>query len=1360
MSPAALLRRLVLSLLLATSCFGQSGPEDLEKWRDWVLDGHDEVDCPWQMSQSASRVCTWPGTLELALASGGLAFSFEVQVMGKRATVSLPGGIDRWPSHVAVNGKDASIVDINGVPSAILERGRHLIKGIFHWENRPGSLAVPADIALVTLSEAGKIIPVNRENGQVLFSRRQGVSKTRQKNAVNIEVYRRLSDGIPITLTTQVTLSVSGEPREMTIGQLAWDGTQVTGIQSPLPARIEPNGNLKIQLVPGSHQVVVQSRFIGPAPSVTTKPQTEHWPQIEYLSFAADTSLRQVKLSGAPSIDTSQIPIPQGWRDLPTYRLDSGAVLEISTEFRGDDSPAANQLSVQRQLWLDFNGAGLTGLETVQGKMFSDWRLNASPDTKIGRANVANNPVMVTELDGIEGVEIRSPQIELSAVTRVANPEEFSAVGWRSKADAFSARLHTPPGWRVLHASGVDRVLGTWVSKWDLWGIFLLLIVVAATRKIMGMRIAILAALTMIIGFHESGLPIAYFPALLLLIPLLPVLSGRIKRVAAVISVALCVVMTLLLIQYAVSAFRLALHPSLERATLGRYDANSYTLPVGSTIDDTEAVALQELDLRNAAEGMVLKSASAPSRDMPSLTAPKPLAKPDAYSLGENDRVQTGPGAPLWLWQSIDLQSTGPLLPAQQISIHYSPPWLTRIWRILSVLLAAAYGGLLVVALVRNIGGDRKQEQAVAPAAATAATILLGMILIGSPQGVDAADYPPQHLLDELERRALQPPECMPHCISISRGALRSTADSLEIVLTVYADAPVLLALPTPTEGWQVAAIRVDGASGSPTLRQNGLLAVQVEQGHHQVSVSGPLVGESASITLPLPIHNIVVSGDHWLVSGLVDGRAPSGTIALRAINRIRQEQEQKLVADPVVPFVLVNRRLILGTHWRLETTVQRLAPADGPVSVQIPLLGFEKPLSDAVHFTNGNAHVQLGAGEQQVSWESVVDPVEQMDLTAGVGANYVESWRLIPSALWRIAFKGIPPVKEAGGAGTLQPLWRPWPGEHLTLEFQRAMGVEGATYTVEEATLDYEAGRNVQKSKLSLQLLASIGQEYTIDLPEDATVLSVVRDGSNLNIPDSNSVTVALQPGRQSVEIGFQQEGEISWRGRTPVVHLPSGASNISITYRLPQDRWPLYLSGPAIGPAMLYWGVFWVIVLAAFLLSTLSRRLGLDLPVTLLGWLLLGIGLSTVNSYGVLVVAIFFFAHAFRQHLKAEDCTKKSFNLIQIFLGIWTVVTITCVVGAIPMGLLSSPNMIVAGNNSWSHVYNYFQDRSAPDSFPQVMVISLSLAAYRVVMLAWSLWLANRIISWAKWWWRSFSSNVVWNQRGKTPQSGTDKA
>ena len=191
-----------------------------------------------------------------------------------------------------------------------------------------------------------------------------------------------------------------------------------------------------------------------------------------------------------------------------------------------------------------------------------------------------------------------------------------------------------------------------------------------------------------------------------------------------------------------------------------------------------------------------------------------------------------------------------------------------------------------------------------------------------------------------------------------------------------------------------------------------------------------------------------------------------------------------------------------------------------------------------------------------------------------------------------------------------------------------------------------------------------------------------------------------------------------------------------------------------------MLYWGVFWVIVLAAFLLSTLSRRLGLDLPVTLLGWLLLGIGLSTVNSYGVLVVAIFFFAHAFRQHLKAEDCTKKSFNLIQIFLGIWTVVTIICVVGAIPMGLLSSPNMIVAGNNSWSHVYNYFQDRSAPDSFPQVMVISLSLAAYRVVMLAWSLWLANRIISWAKWWWRSFSSNVVWNQRGKTPQSGTDKA
>ncbi|MDP4790138.1 MAG: hypothetical protein NWR64_09140, partial [Haliea sp.] len=166
--------------------------------------------------------------------------------------------------------------------------------------------------------------------------------------------------------------------------------------------------------------------------------------------------------------------------------------------------------------------------------------------------------------------------------------------------------------------------------------------------------------------------------------------------------------------------------------------------------------------------------------------APAPR-QPNAYLLGENDQVQTGPGVPNWLWNTVSLSASSPLPESAQLSIVYSPPWLTSVWRVLSVLLVAAYAGLLLLSLLRNLrapppDGEPSQRTPQSPASASpAAAVLLmlglGLALGSVPEVSQAQDYPPAPLLKELEQRLLQPPSCAPHCLALDQGVISTSAD-------------------------------------------------------------------------------------------------------------------------------------------------------------------------------------------------------------------------------------------------------------------------------------------------------------------------------------------------------------------------------------------------------------------------------------------------------------------------------------------------------------------------------------------------------------------------------------------------------
>jgi hypothetical protein len=732
------------------------------------------------------------------------------------------------------------------------------------------------------------------------------------------------------------------------------------------------------------------------------------------------------------------------------------------------------------------------------------------------------------------------------------------------------------------------------------------------------------------------------------------------------------------------------------------------------------------------------------------VTAPARRRARNLYQVTENDRVQTGPGLPTWTWNSVGFRSSGPVPADQTLSIYYSTPLVTSLWRVASVFLVALYAAIVIVRLARL---SQFRGTGSSTAAGTTSVIGMAMILVaGASSSPDAMaqEYPPRYLLDTLEKRLTKAPDCLPGCASLNDGRIAVSGSDLTIQFSAYVDSDIALPLPGGHGTWALDSV-AEKEQLLPLRKQGDKRFVRLSKGHHTVVVKGRITGDQATINIPLPIHNIEVTAPDWEVEGLVEGRVKNETLTLSAVDKNATQKTDTLKADPAPDFVQVRRHFIFGKKWTVETTVQRISPKQGAISLAVKLISGEKLLKDMGSLQDGEIVVQLGHRQEEIRWVSSIEPIGQLLLEASPGTSYIEQWSFTPSSLWRLHYEGIPPVKADAAANAFEPVFKPWPAERLLVDARKPEGVPGDTHTVESAMLKVDAGNMLQRSTLGLEIRSSLGTDYTLTLPEDAEVLSFSVDGREMNTPSGTEVKIPLQPGPQSVVIEFQSLTDTGMINRSPEVLLPDGATNIGLQYTLPRDRWPLYLSGPPIGPAMLYWGVLCVIVLGALALPRVASALNFQMPIAITGWLLLGLGLSTVNGYGVLIIAVMFFMLSARKQLvKPETMTRLSFNLMQCAIAGWVVLAVLCMVAAIPMGLLANPEMKVVGNGSSSHFYNYYQDIAGGEQgLPTVTVVSVPILAYRIVMLLWSLWLSTQLIKWAGWAWGCFTEKASWKSR-----------
>lgn len=1360
-----MLRRLIVLALLTLASFsgmpaiGQEVaiPPELESWRDWVLQDDAHRRCPFLATQPATERdsfrCAWPERLTLSLGAQGGTFTQRWQIYSQ-SWVRLPGSNEHWPQQVRVNGQPAALVARDGAPSLKLAPGSHVVSGRLSWSTRPEALPIDVRTAMIDLTlDGARVAQPERPDGSVWLGKRRSAE---QPARMEIQVYRLLHDEVPARLVTLLQLQVSGEGREELLARVLPEGFTPLSLESVLAARLEPDGRLRVQVRPGSWQITLTARGANVATQVT-RPQSDGlWARDEVWSFAGSDRLRVASAQGVEGIDPVQANVPEAWRRYPAFRMPEGATLTVTERGRGLENADDNRLTLFREIWLDFDHRALTAIDTITGDMRRQWRLEMNEPFRLENARSGADTLLVTRNPGGggSGIEVRTPDLNLTAVARTLRSRgELPATGWDARFEQVSGVLHLPPGHRLLAAPGADSAPQAWLDRWGLWDLFGVLVVSVFAGWLAGRPVGVVAFVALLLTYQEAPETIWLWVNVLAAAAVARAApEGRLRNFARVYRALAFGVLALVLLPFLWGQARLALHPQLEYSYASAVRGEPGVVVTGNR---------ESRPAQAPAPMVALDESSAP----PASEEERDAAISDSVRRGLNQAqavrryapgtlLQTGPGVPAWHYQNYAYSWSGPVEPDQTVRFVYIGPIVLGLWRFLGIALVVA----LFAALLQTTGPAKWDGKWVRDALArgfrrreaSAAVALLVLALGCGAGGADAAETPDPALLTELKNRLLRAPDCAPVCADITSARVSVRGDRLEVTLEISALATVAVPVPGANDRWQLDTVTLDGRSALAVGREgDGTLWVPVTPGVREVRLEGSLArAESIQLAFPTVPKHISVSSDGWDVTGLNEGRLLAGSLELVRRRSTADATTALETSSEFPPFVHVTRDFDLGLDWSVTTTVRRVAPQRAALNVQVPLVAGESVLSEGAEVREQGAErvalVGLERGQAQAQWSSGLARAETLELSMPANAARAETWTFVVSPQWNVEFAGVPAVLPT----SLDQVWtyefHPRPGEKLSLRITRPQRAEGGTLAIDAVEHSVWVGVRSRDVLLQFRYRSTQGGRHGLGLPPEARVTRVQLDGQAVQLrPNQGELSIGLLPGEHSVSIAWTEPLGATFRVTPSAVDLRTTASNVSTRIELPERRWPLFVSGSGVGPAVLYWAELVVFIVTAVLLGRWSQS-----PLRTHEWLLLGFGLSTLSWLVLAIVAAWLFAVRWRELWQGE-VGRLQFNAVQLLLAVLTVIAVgSLVFSGIRQSLLASPDMGIAGPGSGGNGFAWFLDKT-DSTLPRPQVFSAPMWSYRALMFAWALWIVLALLRWLRWTWRAWHTNGMW--RGK---------
>ncbi|MBE9561843.1 MAG: hypothetical protein IMF12_03120, partial [Proteobacteria bacterium] len=593
---------------------------------------------------------------------------------------------------------------------------------------------------------------------------------------------------------------------------------------------------------PGSWVLNLQTRQLGMVDKITLNPAKARWVDTEIWAFESKRDFRLVEITGITAIDPQQTSLPKEWRKFPAYQVRSGETLQFIEKRRGNPDPIPDQLTLERHFWLDFDGEGYSVQDHITGTMTRGWRLEMNGPAELGRVAVNGKDQFITRLEknSNTGVEVRRGQIDLVADSRLENElNQLPAVGWAHDFQNVSAFLHLPPGWKLWNATGVDDIPDTWLKRWTLLDLFIVLIMAVAVSKLWNKRWGILTLVTMILIYHETKAPHwiwLHIITSLALLKVLPSLSYFTRFIRLYRDISL-VGLLIIVLPFMMQQVRQSIYPQLERPNTNLEQNEQIAYPRAVYIPKIAKSARQEV--QNMSKKPMLEDYS--SEDQSSYGSYYRKAPPKKLlQIDPNSQVQTGPGLPKWQWRDIDMRWSGPVQQNQSVQLWLLSPTTNSVLGVIRVILLTiltifflwiAWGskfkfdvrkfgnvaGLIIIAglllpitsqaemdemnnlltgMEEDISEEQEQEEMTEIFDKNNSISNTSSSKFNKIKNMVINDFPPQFILDELRKRLSEPPKCLPYCASLPRLSLELQPAQLNIRMELHSLTNTAIPLP------------------------------------------------------------------------------------------------------------------------------------------------------------------------------------------------------------------------------------------------------------------------------------------------------------------------------------------------------------------------------------------------------------------------------------------------------------------------------------------------------------------------------------------------------------------------------------
>lgn len=492
-------------------------PDKILDWIPWVEKDNLKKDCP--------DSCIFFPQLKIKENNNIYVFDFKGVSYSDNGWVVLPYSDNDnsfWPLSVLVNGEAAIIVNKDKKPYVKVPKDNVQILIFYNKE----SLKLQKQITL-------PFIPIsyfNTTNSFINLNKNQLLigKEFLEKNITNtetIQVFRKLSDNVPLILTTKIKLDYSGSPKIIDLGKVLPEGFKLIKTKSDLKITYK-NNNYLAQVSSGTHFIDIDAYSNKNLTDISVKGLINNVDK-EIWSIQSNNNIRQLVISGGQQVDSHQVNTPQEWSSYPTWYVDN--TLKLKTEKRGINLNSPLDININyRESWYGFNGSVITSIDNI----FMKNKDNQFVSSEVGNSSIDffkinNIPQLLVEKDNKPTLILPTGDLNVKVQHKSSLEKDVPIFLFEGIQSINNWVVNLAPRNRVIGATGSKSVDGAWINSWDLYSLFFLCLLTVATYKLMGKSIAILAFVSIVFFQSNSMFSWSIWIPLLIIMGLLKLIPSK-----------------------------------------------------------------------------------------------------------------------------------------------------------------------------------------------------------------------------------------------------------------------------------------------------------------------------------------------------------------------------------------------------------------------------------------------------------------------------------------------------------------------------------------------------------------------------------------------------------------------------------------------------------------------------------------------------------------------------------------------------------------------------------------------------------------------------------------------------------------